>query len=503
LPDDIVLGIDLGTSSMKAVAVTLAGEVLARARAEYPMHRPHSGWNENDPRDWMSGFEAVVAELAHEVRHLPGQIRALSVVGQRDPVVLLDEADEPVAPAISWTDQRTRRQLEEVEHRVGRQRLIEITGGRPVVGGGLVNALWAREHTPEAWSRTRRLASPKDYLLTAIGGDRATDATTPTRSLAFDVAGRTWSEEILGAVGVDPALFDPAAAEPWEPRGVLAPAVADHLGLPAGVTLATGCADDHAATIGSGAVAPGEWSLGTGTCSSWRRVGSAYEPDLEGRIDCSPHAIADLFIHEATIDSVGSTLRWFRAEVAGGASYDEILRMAAGVPAGAEGVRCLPFVDGAQRAPLFHDGASAAFLGISSRHTTAHLARAVIESIAYLYVPTYRLMGAADGDRVTIVDGEASSAFWNQVKADVLGRPIRTPAVLDAGAMGAAVLAAVAAGLHANVPTATRAMVRWRPLTEPDAARHREYAELADEFATLCNALLSVSGTLRSQRKRP
>ncbi|MCW3063859.1 MAG: hypothetical protein JWN32_1031 [Solirubrobacterales bacterium] len=500
---DVLLGIDLGTSSMKGVAVTAEGELIGSAKAEYPMHRPQAGWNENDPRDWMRALRSVIADLVGQTASLPGRVRALSVVGQRDPFVLLDGAGEPVAPAISWTDQRTRPQLDEVEHRIPSERLLAITGGRPVIGGGLVNALWAREHTPEAWARTRRLASPKDFLLTALGGARATDATTPTRSLAFDVPRRAWSEEILGAVGVDPGLFDPVSAEPWHVAGLLDAGAAADLGLPAGVALATGCADDHAATIGAGAVAPGQWSLGTGTCSSWRLVTSAYEPDLEGRIDCSPHAVDGLFIREATIDSVGSTLRWFRDELAGlagAASYEEILRLAAAVAPGAEGVRCFPFVDGAQRAPFFHDAATAAFVGITGRHTTAHLARAVVESIAYLYVPTYRLMaGGADG-QLTIVDGEAASAFWNQLKADVLGKPIRTPEVLDAAAMGAAVLAAVAGGLHPDVATAARAMVRWRPLTEPDPQRHAAYAALSDEFMALFEALRGVYAVAAARR---
>lgn len=505
LRDDVLLGIDLGTSSMKGVAVTVDGDLVGSARAEYPMHHPRAGWNENDPRAWMAAFVSVVSDLTGQTAHLSGQVRALSVVGQRDPFVLLDDAGEPVAPAISWTDQRTRRQLDAVESQVPRDRLLAITGGRPVVGGGLVNVLWAREHEPEAWARTRRLASPKDYLLTALGGARATDPTTPTRSLAFDVAQRAWSEEVLVAVGIDNGLFDPVTSAPWHSAGVLEPAVARRLGLPDGVMLATGCADDHAATIGAGAVAPGQWSLGTGTCSSWRLVTSTYEPDLDGRIDSSPHAVDGLYIREATIDSVGSTLRWFRDEVAaadGTLAYEDILRLAASVPPGAEGVRCFPFVDGAQRAPFFHDAATAAFIGITSRHTTAHLARAVVESIAFLYVPTYRLMGGDADGQLTIVDGEAASTFWNQVKADVLGQPIRTPQVLDAAAMGAAVLASVTAGLHPDIATAARAMVRWRPITEPDARRHAEYTALTDEFMALFEALRGIYDVTASRQDR-
>ncbi|HEX4751798.1 MAG TPA: FGGY family carbohydrate kinase [Solirubrobacterales bacterium] len=490
---EVVLGADLGTSSIKGVAVTPEGDLLARAHAEYPMHRPHRGWNENDPRDWLAGLRTVVDGLVRELDGGPERVRALAIVAQRDPLVLLDAAGEPVAPAISWTDQRTALELTELEGAVGRDRLIEVTGGRPVVGGGLLNVMWARRHEPEAWARTRRLAAPKDYLLGILGGRRGTDPTTPTRSIAFDVRAGDWSAEILAAARIDAALFDPVGGQAGDRAGELGPAAAADLGLPVGTPLAIGCADDHAAAIGSGATAPGDWSVGTGTCSSWRRVIAGYQPDPEGRFDCSPHAVPGLFIHEATIDSVGSTLRWFRDELLPGKTYEEILDLAASVPDGAEGAWCLPFVDGAQRAPWFAPEASAAFLGISGRHTTAHLARAVIESVAYLYVPTYELMGG-DGDEVlTIVDGEAASGFWNQLKADVLGRPVRTPVVLDAAAMGAAALGAVAAGLHPDLPTAVEEMIAFRAPIEPDPRRHAAYAERQERFTGLCRAVLAAS----------
>lgn len=492
---EVVLGADLGTSSLKGVAVTPAGELLARAHAEYPMHRPHRGWNENDPRDWLAALRQVVAELCGRLDRGGAEVRALVLVAQRDPLVLLDGDGEPVAPAISWTDQRTGAELAELEAAVGRERLIEITGGRPVVGGGLLNAMWARAHEPEAWARTRRLAAPKDYLLGALGAERGTDPTTPTRSIAFDVRAGEWSAEILGAVGIEAELFDPIGGEAAAVAGRLGDAAATELGLPAGIPLAFGCADDHAATVGAGAVAPGAWSVGTGTCSSWRRVIDGFRPEPEGRFDCSPHAVPGLFIHEATIDSVGSTLRWFRDQILPGRSYAEILDLAASVPDGAEGAWCLPFLDGAQRAPWFTEGASAAFLGITGRHTPAHLARAVIESVAYLYVPTWELMGGGRDEVLTIVDGEAASGFWNQVKADVLGRPVRTPVVLDAAAMGAASIASVVAGIHPDLPTAVAEMIAFEEPVEPDPARHAAYAERLETFTRLCRAVLEAYGS--------
>jgi xylulokinase len=501
LPDkDLLLGVDLGTGSMKGVAVTSTGELVAESRAEYPMRHPQPGWNENDAANWLSALEAVVREITAAVSGR--RIRALGIVAQRDPLVMLDSAGQPTAPAISWTDRRTEAQLTRLTELVGRRRLIEITGGRPVVGGGLLNLLWAREHAPDAWSRTVRVTSPKDYLLGLLGATPGTEPTTPTRSIAFDVAEKRWSREILDAVDIDASLFDPVAHEPWEPVGTLDPHWAQRLGLSSDVILAAGSADDHAAALGSGAVQHGQRSLGTGTCSSWRAVTDSYRPDPEGRTDCSPYVVPELFMREATIDSVGSSLRWFRdaicSDLPGETAYDEILAMAASVPRGAEGVQFFPFVDGAQRAPFFQRGATATFLGITGKHTRAHLARAMVESIALLYIPTLELMGDAGDAPLTIVDGEAASPFWNQVKADVMGCPVRTPEVLDAGAMGAAVLASVAADVHEDVPSAVGRMIRWTPAREPDPAAHAQYRDQWETYLKTFEALRPIYEASRS-----
>jgi sugar (pentulose or hexulose) kinase len=500
LPSDLLLGVDLGTGSMKGVAVTTSGELVAEARTEYPMHHPQPGWNENDTQDWVLALQTVVRRLASAISGR--RVRALGLVAQRDPLVMLDDAGLPTAPVISWTDRRTEAELARLTGLIGHCRLIEITGGRPVVGGGLLNLMWAREHTPEAWQRTVRAAAPKDYLLGLLGAEPGTESTTPTRSIAFDVRQRRWSTEVLDAVQICPEMFDRPVHQPWDAVGTLSSAWANRLGLDGDVVLAAGSADDHAAALGSGAAISGQRSLGTGTCSSWRAVTDSYLPDPEGRTDCSPYVVPELFMREATIDSVGSSLRWFRdaicPELPAETAYDQILAMAASAPRGAEGAQFFPFVDGAQRAPFFQQGATAAFLGITSRHTRAHLARAMVESVAMLYIPTLALMGDAGDAPLTIVDGEAASPFWNQVKADVMGCPVRTPEVPHAAAMGAAALASVAAGLHDDVPAAAAAMIRWTPAHEPDPVAHAHYQDQWHAYRRTFEALRPVYEAGRS-----
>jgi len=482
-----VVGVDLGTSSMKCVAVTPDGALISEARSEYKMRHPAPRWNENLATDWVTAFADTVGQVCTEARAHGFDIRALGLVAQRDPFVMLDEDNEPTSSVIGWTDQRTRTEVEDVRDAIGERRLIEITGNKPVVGAGLTNLLWSRRHLPEAWNRTVRVTSPKDYLLSLISDAEGTDPTTPTRSMAFDVRNRTWSAEILRPLGVSLELFDEIRHEPWHACGTLDPSWARRFGLTTDVVVAAGSADDQAAAIGAGAVSAGQVCLGTGTCSSWRVVTDELSPDVTGQTDIAPHAAPGVYLREATIDSAGSSLRWFRDELCANLSpqvgYDEILAMASTVPIGAAGLQCFPFVDGGQRAPYFEHGATGTFIGITSHHTRAHMARAVIEGVALLYAPTWELLGKPAQGPLTIVDGEASSTVWNQVKADVLGHPIRTPKVLDAAAMGGAILAAVAGGFHSTVAAAVSSMVSYGAPVQPDATRHETYARLADRYA--------------------
>ena len=322
-----------------------------------------------------------------------------------------------------------------------------------------------------------------------------TDTTTPTRSMAFDIAANAWSAEILDAVEVPAELFDTPALLPWEPCGVLSSEWAETLGLDPGVIVAAGGADDQAAALGGGAANPGNICLGTGTCSDWRLVLADYEPDLSGAGDTAPHVVPDHYIREVTIDSAGSSLRWFRdalcRDLSPGYGFEQIIELAMDAPRGAAGVRFFPFVDGGQRAPYYLDTASGIFFGITSHHTRAHLARAVIEGIAFLYPRTWQLLveGSSAGvptrrspEPLTMVDGEAASMPWTRLKADVLGHPIRVTRVTEAAAMGAAILAATSAGLFASPADAAASMVKFGAIVEPDETAHSIYTSIREEY---------------------
>jgi xylulokinase len=491
MPADAFLGVDLGTSSMKGVLVGRDGSLVSSTRIEYPMYHARPGWNENDPHDWFNAFVEVVTELAQAAKTSGYRVRALALIAQRDPFVLLGEDGEPTTSAISWTDMRAQQDTDEVRELIGRTRLIEIAGTVPITGLGLGNLLWTRKHLPEEWNRTVRAVAPKDYVLGRLVSLAGTDTTTGSRSMAFDIENMRWSDEILGAVGVPTSMFAPVAYRPWEQCAELGTYWAQRLGLSPDVVIAAGGADDQAAALGAGAVSPGQVCIGTGTCSGWRLVIDGYDPDPDGKWDCAPHVVPDRYIREVSIDSSGSSLRWFRdqlctdfADLSDGGGYPRIIQLAMEVPPGSDGLMFFPYVAGGERAPHYIEFASGVFFGITTFHTRAHMARSILEGIAFQYPGTLEVLMTnrqQDGP-LRIVDGEASSSEWTQIKADVLGLPIQPTEVLDASAVGAAILASVAGGLYPDAKAASAAMVRYGTVVQPRTLERDRYAQLRREY---------------------
>jgi xylulokinase len=258
------------------------------------------------------------------------------------------------------------------------------------------------------------------------------------------------------------------------------------------VPVAAGGGDDPSATLGAGAVDIDDLCAGTGTSSDWRLVLGAGEPDTAlARGDVARHVVADRYLFEVCIESTGSSLRWFRDAFGGGASYAELVEEAGTVPPGADGLVFLPFVDGAKRAPWYLDGAAGGFFGIASGHTRAHMARALLEGVAFEYPPTLELIspGRDPGRPITLVDGEAHADAWNQIKADVTGVPIRTTAIRESAALGAAILAGQSVGGFADAADGARRLVRFDRVYEPDPGRHAHYGELREHYQGVLDAI--------------
>jgi xylulokinase len=516
----LLLGCDIGTSGVKTILSTAEGTLLARSVAEHAMHHPRPGWAENDPDDWYLGISRTIRDVLTATAVDPARVAALSVVCQREPVVLLDSGGRPVARSISWTDTRAGAEADEVAARFGRSWLIETTGMAPTHGMSLAHLLWLQRHRRDLWRSVRQIRFAKDYVLHRLAGCRTTDVTTPGRSSMLDIRRRQWSHDICDAFRIDQGMLPPIAEHPWEVAAELPGSVAAELGLPPGLPVAMGGADDASATLGCGAFLPGDVCVGTGTATNWRTVLAEYRPDHSARGDVSVHAVPSRFLHEVAIESTGSSLRWLRdafagppaapaaLAAAGAQGFEQLVRSAETVSCGADGLFFFPFVDGAARAPRYASGARGAFLGVLSGHSRAHLVRAVLEGVAFQYRATMPILGSQDawpgqdaglpgqdaGQRgqdagtvslrspIGIGDGEARSPLWTQIKADVLGVPLRVPRIADLAAAGAVILAGLAAGVFGDTAAGVRQIVRWERQYEPDPRRSAVYAELSAEY---------------------
>ena len=473
-----LIGADVGSSCLKAALVHPERGVVAVAERSYPMHRPHPGWAENDPEDWYQALAHAVPAALAQVGVAPSDVAALCLVGQRDIAVLIDEAGHALAPVIHWTDRRDPEETTAAYDRLGRKRLVDISGTLPIPGLVLPNLLWTRHHRPDLWGRARHALQPKDYLAYRLTGDVGTDPTGPTRSVLNDWRAGTWSEELCDAYGIARELLPDVTYQPWQVRGELG-AAAHEIGLAPGTLLVAGGGDDPAAALGSGVIDPGDVSVGTGSSMSWRAVAGQPMFDPTGLVGLMPHVVPDRHLHEMVAVGSGTTLRWLRGTFGGGASYEELIAAAGTVEPGSDGLLCFPYVEGAS-VPVQDDHVRAVFHGISGHHGLPHFVRATLEGIAYQYPALLAALAerGLTATSLTISDGEARSTTWNQIKADVLGHSL-TPALrVEAPSIGAAILAGIGSGAFATAQDAVNAVVEVDSPIRPTPDGHDTYQEL-------------------------
>jgi xylulokinase len=457
--DQVFVGIDVGTTGVKAVALAPGGEVLAVAEEEYALSLPRPGWAEQDPEDWWRASERALAALGVE----PASI---GLTGQMHGLVLLDAADEVLRPAILWNDQRTGAECEEIERLVGRDRLLELTGNRALAGFTAPKLLWVRRHEPDVWQRVRHVLLPKDYVRLRLSGERVIDAAEASGTLLFDVARRRWSEEVCAALEI-PLEWLPPVQES---------------------SAAGGAGDQQAGAVGVGAVRPGVLSVALGTSGVVLAPLERYQPEPEGRLHVFCHALPGTWEAMGVMLSAAGSLRWLRDLL--GADYGALLDEAARWQPGADGLVFLPYLQG-ERTPHADPEARGAFAGLSLHHDRGALVRAVLEGVAFGLRDSLELLRSlgVEPERARVSGGGARSELWLRIVASVLGLPLERTVVEEGAAYGAALLGAVAAGSYVDVGAAVAACVRVRETVEPDPAWHDLYEERYPRYRSLYPAL--------------
>lgn len=482
----VLIGLDVGTSGARAVAVSLSGEIVAEASSEYPLSSPRPGWSEQDPADWWRGAKEALGRVAREVGRSGDEILGLGLTGQMHGSVFLDASDEVVRPALLWNDQRTAAQCDEITRRVGPERLIEISGNPALTGFQAPKVLWLRDEEPESFARVASVLLPKDYVRLLLTGEKATDASDAAGTLFLDVGTRDWSGEILDRLEV-PSDWMPQVYEGPENTGGLRRGVSEELGLPPGLPVAAGGGDNAAAAVGTGIVREGLVSSSVGTSGVLFAHAGGFEPDPSGRVHAFCHAVPGAYHLMGVTLSAGGSLQWWRDTT--GRPYDELVEAAAQAPPGAEGLLFLPYLTG-ERTPHLDPEARGAFVGLTSRHGLGHMTRAVMEGVAFSLRDALEIMRGlgVPVEQVRATGGGARSALWRALQADVYGEPIHRTTADEGPAYGAALLGGVAAGAYADVQEASAVVGLRDEVTEPGGERVKLYDELYEVYRSLYEA---------------
>jgi xylulokinase len=450
---DALVGLDVGTTGVKGVAIDENGAVLATAEEHYALSTPRPGWAEQDPEDWWEASQRVLAQLPEGPLGLTGQMHGLVVLGERD---------EVLRPAILWNDQRTGAECAEIERRIGLARLIELTGNRALPGFTAPKLLWLQQHEPDVHARIRHILLPKDYVRFRLTGERTIDAADASGTLLFDVAHRRWSAEVCAAIEV-PLDWLPTAHESTE--------------------VAT-AGDQAAGALGVGIAAPGALSVVLGTSGVVFAVRPSYRPDPQGRVHVFCHAVPGRWHAMGVMLSAAGSLAWLRDIVGGeyGALDDEAERWEPGV----EGLLFAPYLAG-ERTPHVDPDARAAFTGLSLRHDRGALARAVLEGVAFGLRDSLELLRELGVDATVgrVSGGGARSELWLRITASVLGLPLERVQLEEGAAYGAALLAGVRGGVFADADDAVARCVRVRDRIEPEWDYEEHYERFRRLYPTL------------------
>lgn len=493
----VSIGIDLGSSRVKLLALDEAGESLGVTMASYSTESRRAGYAEQNPDRWWDALRLAMSELLARPALRGATVEALGMTGQMHGAVFLGADGAAVRPAVMWSDGRAEAETAEIERRISREELVGLTGNRSNVSFTAPKILWVAQHEPEVMARTRWIVQPKDALRARLTGTVGADVSDASATLLFDLRARTWSDEICRRLEIDRDLLAPLS-ESEASAGGLRDDAARALGLPAGIAVAVGGADAPAAALGLGLASEAGSdrtvliSLGTG--------GQVLAPvesprvDPEGRLHGLCHVVPGQWCVMAAILSAAASLDWvvrlLRPGDPNGAR--ELLAAAAKVPAGSDGLIFLPYLRG-ERTPHFDPAASGAMVGLRMNHGPAEMTRAVLEGVAFALGEGLDLMRRLGLDpRAGVVAGGGVNRLWQQIIADVLDMPVSLGATEHASGRGAALLGAVAAGIAPSTTTSTWPLPSDTRVMEPDGPNARLYAERSAIYRELYGRLPRV-----------
>jgi len=480
-----LLAIDLGTSSVKVIVVSLDGRVVSSATAGYPIHRPGSGLAEQDPEEWWRAVVTAVREAQANFKAPSQDIAAIGLSGQMHGTVLLDKNGMVLVPAVIWPDLRAQRQVREINAAIGIERITELSGSPVAAGFQAATIYWFQQERPDIWRNVATVLTPKDFLRWRMTGELQSEPSDGSGTLLLDIRSRKWSDELMRAVGINRDLL-PSIGPSKAIAGQLLDEAAGELGLPAGIDVIYGAADTAAGILGAGLVDDATLLLTLIT------GGQIVIPQRELRIDnkgrvhtfCSatePGQERAAWYMLAAILSAGLSLRWLRDQIfqlQGENAYQEMISWAETASPGASGLIFLPYLSG-ERTPHMDPNARGLLMGLMADHTRADLVRAVMEGVVMAAYDAYLVLHSLGvrPESIVMAGAGARSTLWRQIVADVFDLPVRRLLIPDHSAMGAALLAGSGAGLL-ELDEQITAWARYGPFTQPETINTKRFRDL-------------------------
>ncbi|WP_239253452.1 xylulokinase [Listeria ilorinensis] len=490
-----IVGIDLGTSALKALLIGSDGTICAESSAAYPLYQEKAGFSEQDPEDWYQALGNVLQAIAQ--RPESKDIVGISFSGQMHSLVLLDQAGQIVRPAILWNDVRTTAECEQITKALG-SRLLEITKNRALEGFTLPKLLWVRNNEPENWKRAVRFLLPKDYLGFRLTGQQQMEQSDAAGTLLLDLAQQQWSSEVLECLDLSASLCPPLVAS-TEQIGTILPELAAEWGLPEGISVFAGGADNACAALGAGILAEGSAMLSVGTSGVFLTATEHADHDYQGKLHLFAHAASERFYAMGVTLAAGYSLSWFKEQFAKEATYEELLADIGEIAPGAEGLLFAPYIVG-ERTPYPDSQIRGSFIGIDGRHTRSHFTKAVLEGITFSLRDSMELMkryADAHFSEIISVGGGAKNEDWLQMQADIFNVPIRTLKSEQGPAVGAAMIAAVGAGLYATFEEAVAKFVVYANTYRPNPETVQKYQRIYMLYQEIYPATCALSHQLR------
>lgn len=498
----VFLGIDIGTSGTKTLAMREDGEILATATAAYPLSSPKPGWSEQNPEDWWDATAETVKKVLKAGKIKPDDVAGIGLSGQMHGSVFLDKQDNVIRPAILWNDQRTANECADIESRAGgRSKLIEMVANPALTGFTAPKILWLQKNEPKNYAKTTHILLPKDFVRLRMTGEYATEVSDASGTLLLDVRNRSWCKPLLDKLDISPSLL-PKVYESEDVTGTLTEAAAKLLGLKKGIPVVGGGGDQAAGAVGNGIVKRGIISATLGTSGVVFAHSDEVQIDPAGRVHTFCHAVRGKWHVMGVVLSAGGSLQWYRnqfaePEVAAAKKiktdpYNIITEQAAEAPPGCEGLFFLPYLTG-ERTPHADPNARGCFIGLSLRHGRSAMIRSIMEGATYAMRDSLEIINELRIPirEIRLSGGGARSDFWRQMQADVYGRRVSLTNAEEGPALGVALLAAAGTGRYKSVVEACNAAIKITGSTDPSAEGKRIYTKSYPMYRKLYKSLKS------------